>query len=102
MVLHTAVHMTSIAPTAPLLDTTGLTLLRLLAEDGRASYQSLPDEVGLSRPAVRGGVRACEEGGIMKGHPARLDRARIGRPITAFVTVRYPASDHGGTERCIL
>ena len=94
--------MTSIAPTAPLLDTTGLALLRLLAEDGRASYQSLADEVGLSRPAVMERVKRFEEQGIIKGYTARLDRGRIGRPITAFVTVRYPASDHVGTEPWIL
>jgi Lrp/AsnC family leucine-responsive transcriptional regulator len=80
------------------LDPTGLALVRALATDGRASYQSLAEKVGLSRPAVMERVKRLEEQGVITGYATLLDRARIGRPITAFVTVRYPASDHVGTE----
>lgn len=80
------------------LDHTDLALLRLLGEDGRMSYQALADEVDLSRPAVMERVKKLEEAGYLKGYVAVLDRARLGRPITAFVSVRYPASEHVGTE----
>lgn len=80
------------------LDDTDLDLLRHLGRDGRLSYQALADLVGLSRPAIMERVRKLEEAGYIKGYVAVLDRARLGRPITAFVRVRYPASDHVGTE----
>ena len=80
------------------LDNTDLALLRLLGADGRMSYQSLGDQVGLSRPAVMERVRKLEEAGTIRGYAAVLDRTRIGMPITAFVSVRYPASEHVGTE----
>jgi Lrp/AsnC family transcriptional regulator, leucine-responsive regulatory protein len=73
-------------------------ILRLLAVDGRASYQAIADEVGLSRPAVMERVKRLEETGYIQGYHARLDRAKVGFPITAFVAVRMPASDHEGEE----
>ncbi|MEO6055588.1 MAG: Lrp/AsnC family transcriptional regulator [Gemmatimonadales bacterium] len=66
-------------------------ILQLLSADGRASYQALADEVGLSRPAVMERVKRLEEGGYILGYTARLDRAKVGYPVTAFVAVRYPA-----------
>jgi Lrp/AsnC family leucine-responsive transcriptional regulator len=75
------------------LDAVSRRLLFLLARDGRASYQALADQVGLSRPAVMERVRRLEEAGYISGYRAVLDRRRLGRPVTAFVAVRYPASD---------
>lgn len=83
--------------TSPI-DPTSRHLLQLLTADGRASYQALADEVGLSRPAVMERVKRLEEAGYIEGYAARLDRSKIGFPITAFVAVRYPASDGIGVE----
>jgi Lrp/AsnC family transcriptional regulator, leucine-responsive regulatory protein len=84
------------------LDETGLAIITALAKDGRASYQAIADQVGLSRPAVMERVKRLEEQGVIAGYVARLDRPRIGRPITAFINVRYPSSSHVGTEPWIL
>jgi len=73
-------------------------ILQLLLADGRASYQAIADEVGLSRPAVMERVKRLEEGGYILGYTARLDRAKVGYPVTAFVAVRYPSSDSPGPE----
>jgi Lrp/AsnC family transcriptional regulator, leucine-responsive regulatory protein len=78
---------------SPPLDPTSRRILQLLVADGRASYQAIADEVGLSRPAVMERVKRMEEAGFILGYTARLDRARMGYPITAFVAVRYPPSD---------
>jgi Lrp/AsnC family transcriptional regulator, leucine-responsive regulatory protein len=75
--------------TDPALDATSRRILQLLATDGRASYQAIADEVGLSRPAVMERVKRLEELGYITGYSARLDRAKLGFPITAFVAVRY-------------
>jgi Lrp/AsnC family leucine-responsive transcriptional regulator len=84
------------------LDETSLAIVTALTQDGRASYQAIADEVGLSRPAVMERVKRLEEQGVITGYTARLDRAKIGRPITAFINVRYPSSSHVGTEPWIL
>ena len=80
------------------LDAVDRHILRLLASDGRASYQALADEVGLSRPAVMERVKRLEESGYITGYGARLDRAKSGFPVTAFVAVRYANSDYVGDE----
>ena len=80
------------------LDHVSRRILQLLAADGRASYQALADEIGLSRPAVMERVKRLAEAGFIKGYHARLDRARSGYPVTAFVAIRYPVSEHAGDE----
>ncbi|HKW40982.1 MAG TPA: Lrp/AsnC family transcriptional regulator [Gemmatimonadales bacterium] len=73
-------------------------ILRLLATDGRSSYQAVADEVGLSRPAVMERVKRLEEAGYITGYGARVDRGKAGYPVTAFVAVRYTSSDYVGDE----
>ena len=76
-------------------------ILQLLVADGRASYQALADEVGLSRPAVMERVKRLEESGYIRGYTAQLDRAKVGYPITAFVAVRYPPGEMDGAEPAV-
>src|SRR5213593_4198822 len=71
------------------LDAVDRKILRILTSDGRASYQAIADEVGLSRPAVMERVKRLEEKQLITGYAARLDRSKIGYPVTAFIAVRY-------------
>src|SRR5256714_5673630 len=80
------------------LDAVDRKILRLLASDGRSSYQAVADEVGLSRPAVMERVKRLEEAGYISGYGARVDRGKAGFPVTAFVAVRYANSDYVGDE----
>lgn len=80
------------------LDHVSRRILQLLAADGRASYQAIADEIGLSRPAVMERVKRLEESGFIRGYHARLDRGQCGFPVTAFVAIRYPVSELAGDE----
>ena len=80
------------------LDTTDRRILRILAQDGRASYQAVADEIGLSRPAIMERVKRLEESGYIRGYRVQLDRRKVGFPVTAFVAVRYANSDYVGDE----
>jgi Lrp/AsnC family leucine-responsive transcriptional regulator len=82
----------------PALDAIDGRIVRLLAADGRSSYQAIADEVGLSRPAVMERVKRLEESGHITGYGAHLDRAKLGFPVTAFVAVRYGNSNYVGDE----
>jgi len=84
--------------TAPPLDHISRRILQLLAADGRTSYQAIADEVGLSRPAVMERVKRLEEAGFIRGYHAALDRVKCGLPVTAFVAIRYPVSEHAGDD----
>ena len=83
---------------APPLDHISRRILQQLAADGRTTYQSIADEIGLSRPAVMERVKRLEEAGYITGYHARLDRAKTGFPVTAFVAIRYPVTDNAGDE----
>jgi len=85
-------------PAKPDVDAIDRNILRLLAADGRKSYQAVADEVGLSRPAVMERVKRLEERGFINGYGARLDRAKAGFPVTAFVAVRYGSPEYVGDE----
>jgi Lrp/AsnC family leucine-responsive transcriptional regulator len=80
------------------LDTTDRRILSVLSTDGRSSYQSIADAVGLSRPAVMERVKRLEESGYITGYGAHLDRGKLGFPVTAFVAVRYGNTASVGDE----
>jgi len=82
----------------PALDAIDGRIVRLLAADGRSSYQAIADEVGLSRPAVMERVKRLEASGHITGYGAHLDRTKLGFPVTAFVAVRYGNSNYVGDE----
>ena len=69
------------------LDATDWKLLESLQQDGRISYRELGQKIGLSTPAVSERVRKLEDAGVITGYSAKLDLGKLGRDITAFVSV---------------
>ncbi|GAA4485679.1 Lrp/AsnC family transcriptional regulator [Actinoallomurus oryzae] len=70
------------------LDQTDWRILGELQRDGRLSYNRLAGLVNLSAPAVAERVRRLEEAGVITGYGARVDAAKAGLPLTAFVQMR--------------
>ncbi|WP_061298327.1 Lrp/AsnC family transcriptional regulator [Herbidospora cretacea] len=69
------------------LDTTDWQLLALLQEDARLGFRELARRVGLSPPAVAARVRRLEGLGVITGYGARVDPAKAGWPVQAFVVL---------------
>jgi DNA-binding Lrp family transcriptional regulator len=69
------------------LDETGRKLLTLLTENATLSYADMGAILHLSPPAVHERVKQFRQDGTIKGTHVRLDPARIGRPLLAFVHV---------------
>lgn len=69
------------------LDTVDRTLIRLLQQDGRASYTDLGKEVGLSAPAVRARVQRLTDGGLLQ-FAAVTDPLRLGLPVMALLGIK--------------
>ena len=78
------------------LDATDWRILDELQADGRLSWNQLGRLVSLSPPAVAERVRRLEELGVIAGYQARVDPARAGLPLTAFVQMRCRL------DRCLL
>jgi Lrp/AsnC family leucine-responsive transcriptional regulator len=70
------------------LDQTDWRIIAELQRDGRLSFNKLGRLVNLSSPAVAERVRRLEESGVITGYEARVDPARAGLPLTAFVQMR--------------
>ncbi|KAB7742980.1 AsnC family transcriptional regulator [Nostocoides sp. F2B08] len=62
-------------------------IVDLLRQDGRLSFTDLGKQLGLSTSAAHQRVRRLEERGVITGYSARIDAAKVGLPITAFISV---------------
>jgi Lrp/AsnC family transcriptional regulator, leucine-responsive regulatory protein len=62
-------------------------IVDLLQRDGRATQLEVSRTVGLSQPAVAERIRKLEERGVITGYSARVDAAKLGKDITAFIGV---------------
>ncbi|MBP0462979.1 Lrp/AsnC family transcriptional regulator [Roseomonas sp. PWR1] len=69
------------------LDAIDRKLLREVQRDGRASLVALAERVGLSPTPCQRRLKRLEEAGIIAGYGARVDAARLGLGLTAFVQV---------------
>jgi Lrp/AsnC family leucine-responsive transcriptional regulator len=78
------------------LDSTDWAILRELQADARLSFSALGRRVNLSAPAVAERVRRLESAGVIAGYQARVDPARAGQPVAAFIQMRC------NDERCLL
>ena len=63
-------------------------IVSLLAADGRMSFTDLGKATGLSTSAVHQRVKRLEQRGLISGYGAWLDHAQLGKPLTAFISIR--------------
>ncbi len=73
---------------APEVEAKDRMILQLLAADGRMSFTDLGRSTGLSTSAVHQRVKRLESRGLIKAYAAVLDYDRVGRPLTAFISIR--------------
>lgn len=73
------------------LDATDRRILAELEADARVPWAVLGRRVGLTAPAVRQRVQRLQRDGVIAGFHARLDSARMGRPIDAMIRVATPS-----------
>ncbi|MFD8687602.1 Lrp/AsnC family transcriptional regulator [Streptomyces sp. NPDC059651] len=70
------------------LDTVDLHILRLLQNDARTTYRELAAEVGIAPSTCLDRVTRLRRTGVILGHQLRLDPARMGRGLEAFLSVQ--------------
>jgi Lrp/AsnC family leucine-responsive transcriptional regulator len=63
-------------------------ILRNLQADGRATYDQLSGQVGLSPSAVLRRVKRLEESGVIDRYVALVKPEAVGLGLTAYITVR--------------
>jgi Lrp/AsnC family transcriptional regulator, leucine-responsive regulatory protein len=85
-----------------MLDTTDMAILKALEADGRKSFNTLADEIGLSKTPSWSRVRELERTGVITGYRAEIDPARVGLELHAFVQVTINASRHRDFETAVV
>lgn len=73
-------------------DGTDLEIIDLLEGDGRLTLAQIGKRVSLSPPAVKRRLDRLEAEGVITGYSARVDYAKLGRPIEAFTELRFAGS----------
>jgi Lrp/AsnC family leucine-responsive transcriptional regulator len=63
-----------------------------LQANARLPYSELARRVGLTPPAVAERIHRLQEAGVILGYAARIDPAKLGFPITAFVRIHSKAA----------
>jgi Lrp/AsnC family leucine-responsive transcriptional regulator len=62
-------------------------IIALLETDARISFADLAEQVALSKTPCWKRVKALEESGVIQGYAARLDPAKLGFSLEAFIQV---------------
>lgn len=76
------------------LDDIDITILDLLQKSGRTRRNDLAQAVDLSIPSVSERLRKLEENGFITGYYAFVEPKKVGKDITAFITVTVDSSKH--------
>jgi Lrp/AsnC family leucine-responsive transcriptional regulator len=79
------------------LDAYDLRILDILQQDARTSLAEIGRRIHLSQPSVAERVRRLEEAGVIQGYAARVDPAKLGYSIQAFI--RVSKHQHRPVER---
>ena len=69
------------------LDDVDTALLRLLAQDARASQRSLARELGMSPPAIGDRLARLERTGVIRGYSVVVDWAAAGFPVVIYLAI---------------
>jgi DNA-binding Lrp family transcriptional regulator len=71
-----------------MLDEKDLTLIEELKGDSKLSEQKLARKTGIPMTTVHNRLRKLRGLGVIRGYTIRLDYAKLGRPLVAFVLVK--------------
>jgi Lrp/AsnC family transcriptional regulator, leucine-responsive regulatory protein len=81
------------------LDATDRKILAVLQEDGRISLSDLATRVALSPSPCLRRIRRLERAGIITRYVAVLDQAKVGLPVSVFVSIKLESQRVEALER---
>jgi Lrp/AsnC family leucine-responsive transcriptional regulator len=76
------------------LDDIDVVILEILQKNGRTRRNDLAQAVDLSIPSISERLRKLEENGFIIGYTVVIDPKKVGKDITAFITVTVDSSKH--------
>ena len=76
-------------------------ILRILEKDGRLSFNSLAEQIGLSKTPAWARVQSLEKRKVITGYRAEIDPIAMGLELHAFVQVTIVGSRHAEFEAAV-
>ena len=76
------------------MDEIDIKILDILQAQGRTKRNELADKIGLSLPSASERLRKLEESKYIVGYTATVDYRKLGKDITAFISVIIDSSKH--------
>jgi len=70
-------------------DPVDLEILRVLQNDSRITNRSLAAAVGVAPSTCLDRVARLRRAGVITGYTVRIDPAAVGRPLSAFLAIRF-------------
>jgi Lrp/AsnC family transcriptional regulator, leucine-responsive regulatory protein len=85
--------------TPPTIDAADRKILNVLQKDGRTTNVELAEAIGLSASPCLRRVRLLEEARIITGYQAIVDQARVGLPVSVFISVKLEKQREDAMQR---
>jgi Lrp/AsnC family transcriptional regulator, leucine-responsive regulatory protein len=80
------------------LDSIDILILQLLQHDARLTNKEIADKLSKSVTSVYDRIRRLENSGYIRGYVALLDKERIGKNLTGFITVQLKEHSQTGLK----
>lgn len=77
-----------------MLDQTDIKILDLLKRNSRIQWQEVGEEVHLTGQAVKNRIMRMEKLGVIEGYTLRINHKKVGKDLTAFITVFMKTTNH--------
>ena len=81
------------------LDAVDMRMLEALQTDGRLTATELADKAGLTASPCLRRLRLLEGAGVIRGYTALVDQAKVGLPISVFVSIKLERQSEDAMER---
>lgn len=85
-----------------MLDRTDMEILKCLRNNGRLLWKEIGDTVHMTGQAVSARVEKLKEMGIIKCFTVDIDNIKLGKAITAFITVFMKSNDHKAFQNYLI
>lgn len=84
-----------------MLDETDWRILQLLQTNCRLQWKEIGEKVHLTGQAVAARIRKLEDLGIIEGFTVKLNQEKMGKTITALITIFMKANNHSAFQQFI-
>lgn len=84
------------------LDEIDRTILRILLANGKTSQADIAEQVGIKAPSVFERIKKLQDRGVITGYSACVDADKLGKNLTAFISVTLEGGARYADESSII